>query len=206
MIPIPQYPLYDASVALYGGTIVPYYLDEDKDWPMSIESLQKAKTDALKQNPDLDIKALCVINPGNPTGQCLTKDSMKLIIEFCRKEGLVLMADEVYQANTYVKELPFHSFKKVLKSMGPEYDQVELVSFHSISKGMIGECGRRGGYFECVNVDQKVKDLFYKIASVSLCPPVQGQVMMELMVNPPKKGDPSFETFEKEHNTIYGNL
>ena len=33
---------------------------------------------------------------------------------------------------------------------GPEYDAFELVSFHSTSKGMIGECGRRGGYMEMV--------------------------------------------------------
>ncbi|KAJ1554369.1 hypothetical protein HK096_003887 [Nowakowskiella sp. JEL0078] len=46
-------------------------------------------------------------------------------------------------------KLPFHSFKKVLKSMGSKYDEIELISFHSVSKGMVGECGRRGGYFEC---------------------------------------------------------
>lgn len=63
---------------------------------------------------------------------------------------MVLLADEVYQTNTYMTEsLPFHSFKKVLRSMGSPYDSLELFSFHSISKGMIGECGRRGGYFEC---------------------------------------------------------
>jgi aspartate/methionine/tyrosine aminotransferase len=34
------------------------------------------------------------------------------------------------------------------RSMGPKYDQVELISFHSTSKGFFGECGKRGGYFE----------------------------------------------------------
>lgn len=90
--------------------------------------------------------------------------------------------------------------------MGPKYAGVELISFHSISKGMIGECGRRGGYFECVNVDQEIQDLFYKIASVSLCPPAQGQAMVELMVNPPRKGDPSYELFTQEENAVYGIL
>jgi aspartate/methionine/tyrosine aminotransferase len=27
MIPIPQYPLYTASISLYGGSACPYYLD-----------------------------------------------------------------------------------------------------------------------------------------------------------------------------------
>jgi alanine transaminase len=59
--------------------------------------------------------ALSVINPGNPTGQCLVKESMIEIIKFCKNEKLVLLADEVYQVNTYKNDKPFHSFKKILK-------------------------------------------------------------------------------------------
>ncbi|KAJ3315356.1 hypothetical protein HDV04_003749 [Boothiomyces sp. JEL0838] len=206
MIPIPQYPLYTASISLFGGKPVPYYLDESKDWSLTTEELAKSLKKVKRDVHGMDVRALCVINPGNPTGQTLSVDAMKDIIEFCRQENLVLMADEVYQANVYTQELPFHSFKKVLKSMGSKYDTVELISFHSISKGMIGECGRRGGYFECVNVAPEVMELFYKIASVSLCPPVQGQVMVELMINPPKKGDPSYPLYEKEQNAIYDSL
>jgi len=40
--------------------------------------------------------------------------------------------------------------KQVVRDLGPEYDSFELVSFHSTSKGIIGECGRRGGYMELV--------------------------------------------------------
>ena len=36
MIPIPQYPLYTASIALFGGKAIPYYLDEANDWSMSV--------------------------------------------------------------------------------------------------------------------------------------------------------------------------
>lgn len=60
---------------------------------------------------------------------------------------------------------------------------VQLISFHSVSKGMTGECGRRGGYFECINIDQAVLDTFYKLASISLCPPVDGQVMVCLLLS-----------------------
>ena len=34
---------------------------------------------------------------------------------------------------------------------------MQLVSFHSTSKGFFGECGLRGGYFEMVNVDAEVR-------------------------------------------------
>lgn len=36
MVPIPQYPLYTASIALYGGKVVPYYLDEEQNWDLCV--------------------------------------------------------------------------------------------------------------------------------------------------------------------------
>ncbi|KAJ3031145.1 UNVERIFIED_CONTAM: hypothetical protein HDU68_006276 [Siphonaria sp. JEL0065] len=205
MIPIPQYPLYTASIALFNGTVVPYYLDESKSWGLSTEelahSLKKSRSEGI------EVRALCIINPGNPTGQTLSWENMKEIVAFCKKENIVLLADEVYQTNIYKpEELPFHSFKKVVKSMGPEYNDFELVSFHSVSKGMVGECGRRGGYFECTNIDPKVMEQFYKICSISLCPPVQGQLMVGLMTNPPKEGDASYPVYKQEVDGIYSSL
>lgn len=41
----------------------------------------------------------------------------------------------------YAEGSQFHSFKKVLTEMGPPYStQQELASFHSVSKGYMGEC------------------------------------------------------------------
>ena len=101
-----------------------------------------------------DVRAICVINPGNPTGQCLSSENIGEIIRFAHRNRLVILADEVYQTNVYDSKLPFTSFKKVLMELGLE--DVELFSFHSVSKGVVGECGRRGGYFECQGVDQGV--------------------------------------------------
>ncbi|CAG8545973.1 1232_t:CDS:2 [Paraglomus occultum] len=205
MIPIPQYPLYTATLALYNGKPVPYYLNEEQDWGLDIAELTSSLAQARSKG--VEVRALVILNPGNPTGQCLSEQNMKEIIEFCSQEKLILLADEVYQANVYYpSQRPFHSFKKILKSMGPKYNDFELFSFHSISKGLIGECGRRGGYFECTGIDPKVVDELYKIASVNLCPNVHGQVMVDLMVKPPKSGDPSYELYEKECKNIYESL
>ena len=40
MIPIPQYPLYSASIALNGGRAVPYYLDEESGWQLDDKELE----------------------------------------------------------------------------------------------------------------------------------------------------------------------
>lgn len=167
--------------------------------------MQRSYDEAAKKG--VDTRALVIINPGNPTGQCLTESNMREIVDFCHRNKVILLADEVYQTNIYQpKERPFHSFKKILKSMGPKYDHFELISYHSISKGMVGECGRRGGYFECEGLCDSVMEQIYKISSISLCPNVQGQIMVDLMVNPPKKGDPSYGQYQKEYDDIYFSL
>ncbi len=63
---------------------------------------------------------------------------------------------------------------------------VTLASMHSISKGFYGECGRRGGYLELVNVSPDVVSEFYKLASINLCSNLNGQICMALVMNPPK--------------------
>lgn len=54
-----------------------------------------------------------VINPGNPTGQVLSRANIEEIIKFAYKEKLFLLADEVYQDNIYADGSKFYSFKKV---------------------------------------------------------------------------------------------
>lgn len=38
----------------------------------------------------------------------------------------------------------------------PISKEVQLVSFHTVSKGYWGECGQRGGYFEMTNIPPQV--------------------------------------------------
>ena len=62
----------------------------------------------------------------------------------------------------------------------------------------MGECGIRGGYGEFVNMDPKVMAILLKSISAMLCPTVLGQVVMDVVVNPPKPNEPSYQLFEKE--------
>jgi glutamate--glyoxylate aminotransferase len=197
MVPIPQYPLYSASIALFGGELVPYYLNEDGGWALDIAALQSS-IDASRTKGVL-VRALVFINPGNPTGQCLSKKNLQDLIKFCYDNRLILCADEVYQENIYAPNKSFESARKVLGEMPEPYKStVELVSFHSTSKGFIGECGLRGGYMELHNILPDVVDELYKISSVNLCPNLPGQFATALMVNPPQPGDQSHALFEQE--------
>ena len=46
--------------------------------------------------------------------------------------------------------MKFYSFKKVAFELGTPYSQMEIVSFHSASKGFTSEAGLRSGYFEVI--------------------------------------------------------
>ncbi|EHK44252.1 uncharacterized protein TrAtP1_008763 [Trichoderma atroviride] len=206
LVPIPQYPLYTATLSVLDATCVPYYLDESKAWATDLATIRgaydKAKADGV------DVRAIVVINPGNPTGASLSEEDVRSVIDFAAKEKLVIMADEVYQTNVFIGK--FHSFKGVLSKLQQEnpgkYDDVELASLHSISKGMVGECGHRGGYFELVGFDAEVEAAIYKFVSIMLCAPVIAQCLVELMVNPPQPGEPSFELYDKEYNAVANGL
>lgn len=213
MIPIPQYPLYSAALALYNAQPVKYDLNPFDDWSLDVEAMSRSIDEARAKG--VDVRACAVINPGNPTGQCLSYENIQDLVRMAYTKRVVLLADEVYQANIYQPDTrPFHSFKKVLLDFSKSnaaQDQaiarsVELVSFHSISKGVSGECGRRGGYFELTNIDASVEAEIYKLASISLCPSLQGQIGVDMLVKPPSQGEPSYELYKQETQGIHATL
>lgn len=150
MLPIPQYPLYSATTTIYNAELVPYYLNESDEWNVDIASLQTGMREAQKKG--VKVKAITLINPGNPTGNVFDQQKMREVLKFAHEHKLVVLADEVYQENVYGSR-EWVSFKKILHSMDEEVRRsTQVISFHSISKGLFGECGLRGGYYELTNV------------------------------------------------------
>lgn len=108
--------------------------------------------------------------------------------------------------------------------MGTPYAEMELASFMSVSKAYLGECGVRGGYCELFNFDPQVfkkfkfSELFKKFVnlqirhhlmkslSVRSSPNIYGQMVIDILVNPPKHGNPSFEKHEAEKEAILKSL
>lgn len=61
----------------------------------------------------------------------------------------------------------------------------------------------RGGYMELHNFAEEAVEAVYKCVSVGLCSNLPGQVCVDLMVNPPKEGDDSFELYAAERDGIF---
>jgi alanine transaminase len=202
MIPIPQYPLYSATITLYEGRQVDYYLEEGHDWKLSRTMLEESLQAAAGRG--IRVKAICVLNPGNPTGSVLDAENISMIVDVAREHGLAILADEVYQENVYLQGDRFISLAKVIIQKGER--EVSLFSFHSCSKGFLGECGQRGGYMEVRNVPPDVVAEITKLQSVSLCANLTGQVATYCMVRPPRAGEPSYARYVEERNAVLGEL
>lgn len=201
LLPIPQYPLYSATMTLLGGQSVGYYLDEEAGWGISIAELERAITDFRKKGGQP--RAIAVINPGNPTGQILSREVMEGVLQFAEREKIMVLADEVYQDNIHTEDKEFLSFRKLARQIGIT---TEVFSFHSVSKGVTGECGLRGGLVHCENVDPGVVDQMYKMASISLCSNVLGQALMASVLVPPPLGGPSRAAFDLATTEAHGAL
>jgi aspartate/methionine/tyrosine aminotransferase len=145
-----------------------------------------------------------VINPGNPTGGVLSLENIRMIINFAKRQGISIIADEVYQENIYSDKLRFHSFAKTLHEM--RESSVSLFSLHSVSKGFLGECGHRGGYLELRNVPDDVLGEFVKLQSINLCANLSGQITTYLMVAPPQPGDESYPRYVAERDAVLTEL
>lgn len=210
LVPIPQYPLYSSLTTLLGGHMAEYYMGEETGWSFDLQEVQRALKETRAAGKT--VRALVVINPGNPTGSVMSDDDMREIVSFCKSENLVLMADEVYQKNIYRDDQTFVSFRSIVNKMGLLSDEgkmvapFQLASFHSTSKGVVGECGLRGGYVELLGFPRPVVDQFYKLASIGLCSNVPGQLAVGLMVNPPRPGAPSYELFNQESQALFSSL
>ena len=181
--------------------------------PPQVPELERSLAEARSRG--ICVRAIVVINPGNPTGNVMSPSAISSVASFAARNGLVLLADEVYQANVWDSSKHFVSFKKVAASLGlidPANSHIhapgglQLASIHSTSKGFTGECGRRGGYLELCGFDEGVRGELYKLASLSLCSNTMGQLLIGLQSNPPKQGDPSYPLYAAERDAILSSL
>ncbi|VEU45311.1 unnamed protein product [Pseudo-nitzschia multistriata] len=103
MVPIPQYPLYSALIAKLTGTQVNYHLDEESNWAASKETLEEVLNNARLDG--VVVKGLVLINPGNPTGQVLSRQELEVICKFSS------LTEKRYPSNLLA---PPSSFRSVL--------------------------------------------------------------------------------------------
>lgn len=88
LVPMPDYPLWTASVSLAGGNAVHYICDEAASWYPDLEDMEAKVTKKTK--------AIVIINPNNPTGALYPKDILEGIVAIARRHNLIIFSDEIY--------------------------------------------------------------------------------------------------------------
>ncbi|MBL1227412.1 pyridoxal phosphate-dependent aminotransferase [Enterococcus sp. BWR-S5] len=88
LVPMPDYPLWTASVSLAGGTPVHYICDEQAEWYPDIDDIKSKVTP--------NTKAIVIINPNNPTGALYPKELLEEIVKVARENDLIIYSDEIY--------------------------------------------------------------------------------------------------------------
>lgn len=88
LIPMPDYPLWTASVSLAGGNPVHYICDEEANWYPDIQDIKNKITNRTK--------AIVIINPNNPTGALYPKEVLEEIVKVAREHDLIIYSDEIY--------------------------------------------------------------------------------------------------------------
>jgi hypothetical protein len=86
LVPAPSYPLFEFLARLNDVELAEYRLDLQRRWEVDFDSLGAARTPRTR--------AVLVVHPNNPTGSYLSE--REALVEFCRRHGLALIADEVF--------------------------------------------------------------------------------------------------------------
>lgn len=93
LIPMPDYPLWTASVNLAGGKAVHYLCDEESKWYPDL--------DDIRSKVNENTRAIVIINPNNPTGANYPEEILEGIIEIAKENELIIYSDEIYEKITY---------------------------------------------------------------------------------------------------------
>lgn len=96
----PFFTPYPQQVELGGGVPVELSTYEEEDFQISTERLEALITERTK--------AIVINTPSNPTGNCLTVETMKIIADIAEKYDLIVVCDDIYTAFSY--QNPFVPF------------------------------------------------------------------------------------------------
>jgi aspartate/methionine/tyrosine aminotransferase len=93
IVPEPYFTPYDNQIKLAGGKLVPLETYEDNDFQIDIERLKALITNRTK--------AIIVNTPNNPTGTCLSMDTIEALAEIAIEYDLIIIADDIYGAFSF---------------------------------------------------------------------------------------------------------
>ena len=93
LIPAPYWTTYPESVYLAGGVPVPVLSDEANGFRVTVEDLERARTDKTRM--------LVFVSPCNPTGAVARPDDVAAIGRWAAEHDVWVLCDEIYEHLVY---------------------------------------------------------------------------------------------------------
>ncbi len=139
LMPGPYYPPYSSYVKFYGGKPIEFKLTEDG----------APDLDDINSKITPKARALCIINPNNPTGEVFNSKDLKQLIDVASEHDMYIICDEIYDKLVFDRE--FTGIGKVAKD-------APVILLNGFSKVYL-MTGWRCGYI-CMNSDcQKLENI-----------------------------------------------
>lgn len=165
LVPAPDYPLWTAAVSLASGTPRHYLCDEASGWLPALDDLERKVSERTK--------ALVIINPNNPTGAVYPDAMLKALVDFARRHGLIIFADEIYDKMIY--DGLSHT------SIASLADDLLFITFNGLSKNYRA-CGYRAGWM-IISGNKRVASDYIEglnmLATMRLCANVPAQFAIQ---------------------------
>lgn len=155
LIPGPSYPPYITYCKMVGARPIPYGCIEDEGWIPDIDDIRR------RMGPRT--KAVCIINPNNPTGALYPESVIRSIGDLVAEQGKsFLISDEIYDLMSFSDPAP---------STARVCPDVPTITMNGISKIYLAP-GWRIGYLSIRDVDERlseIKDGIERQARARLC-------------------------------------
>lgn len=151
LMPGPYYPPYASYVKFYGGKPIEFRITEEG----------APDLDDIKSKITPKARALCIINPNNPTGEVFNSKDLKQLIDIAAEHDMYILCDEIYDKLVFDRE--FTGIGKVAKD-------APVILLNGFSKVYL-MTGWRCGYI-CMNSDcqklENIKNNIPKLARVRI--------------------------------------
>ncbi len=104
IFPAPYWVSYTEMVKLCGGVPVPVYPEDGSFYP---------RLKDIEQNVTSYTKAVIINSPNNPSGAIYSEEFISEVVEFCEKNNLYLIMDDIYHRLYFDNNRPANPWKYV---------------------------------------------------------------------------------------------
>ncbi len=190
LLPGPYYPPYSSYAKYYGGSIAEFAIHADGT--PNLDDIRKKITPKSK--------AICIINPNNPTGEVFSYKSLKSIVEIAAENNLYIICDEIYDEIV---------FDENFDGIGSVAKDTPVVLLNGFSKTYL-MTGLRCGYV-CMNYNSRqldpLRQNIFKLARVRIASNFPVQIAANAALHGPQDHLPiMLQKLKNRRDLVYNRL